>query len=165
MQIATLKEMYLISLEELTDLEDQLIEALGRMAEAAAHDGLRDALAHHRDVTRMQRARVADLLRDHGVAPGQHRDQAMQSLLLEAEKMQGMLASDALRDAGIIDSAQRIEHYEIAAYGTAAAYAGVLDLRDDQSALHLTLEEEKAADAELTLIAKTIVNASALRAA
>jgi ferritin-like metal-binding protein YciE len=69
-----------------------------------------------------------------------------------------------LRDAGLIASVQRIQHYEIAGYGTACALAGQLDLRDDQRALHASLDEEKAADARLTELAKRKLNAEALAA-
>jgi ferritin-like metal-binding protein YciE len=78
--------------------------------------------------------------------------------------MLAMLQGDELRDAGLIASAQKLEHYEIAAYGTAAALAGQLDLRDDQRLLHASLEEEKQADVLLTELAKREVNAAALAA-
>jgi ferritin-like metal-binding protein YciE len=75
-----------------------------------------------------------------------------------------MLAGDDLRDAGLIASAQKLEHYEIAAYGTAAALAGQLDLRDEQKMLHRSLDEERQVDALLTRIAKREVNPDALAA-
>ena len=75
----------------------------------------------------------------------------------------GALKGD-LRDAGLIASAQKLEHYEIAAYGTAVALAGQLNLRDDQKMLHDSLEEEKNADVMLTLLAKGEVNRAALAA-
>ena len=88
----------------------------------------------------------------------------MQALIAETMKMLAMLKTDNLRDADLIASAQRIEHYEIAAYGTAAALAGQLNLRDEQKMLHLSLEEEKRADALLTQLAKREVNPAALAA-
>jgi ferritin-like metal-binding protein YciE len=75
-----------------------------------------------------------------------------------------MLKGDELRDAGLLASAQKIEHYEIAAYGTAAALAGQLDLRDEQKMLHMNLEEEREFDAVLTRLAKGEVNRIALAA-
>jgi ferritin-like metal-binding protein YciE len=89
----------------------------------------------------------------------------MQALVSETEKMLMMLKGNELRDAGIIASAQKLEHYEIAAYGTAAALAGQLDLREDQKILHQTLEEEKRADSLLTDLAKRQVNPGAVAAA
>ena len=88
----------------------------------------------------------------------------MQALIAETMKLLAMLKTDNLRDADLIASAQRIEHYEIAAYGTAAALAGQLNLRDEQKMLHLSLEEEKRADALLTQLAKREVNPAALAA-
>jgi len=75
-----------------------------------------------------------------------------------------MLTGDDLRDAGLLASAQKLEHYEIAAYGTAAALAGQLDLRDEQKMLHRTLDEEKQIDTLLTQLAKREVNPDALAA-
>lgn len=69
----------------------------------------------------------------------------MEGLVHETEKMLGILKGNELRDAGLIASAQKLEHYEMAAYGTAAALAGQLDFRDDQRTLHVSLEEERQA--------------------
>jgi ferritin-like metal-binding protein YciE len=91
-------------------------------------------------------------------------DQAMQSLLNETEKMLAMLQGNELRDAGLISSVQKIVHYEIAAYGTAAALAGQLGLRDEQELLHRGLEEEKQTDFLLTQLAKREVNPEAVGA-
>jgi ferritin-like metal-binding protein YciE len=88
----------------------------------------------------------------------------MQTLITETKKMLTILTNDDLRDVGLIASAQKLEHYEIAAYGTAAALAGQLDLRDEQEMLHLSLEEEKRVDALLTQLAKREVNPKALAA-
>ena len=87
----------------------------------------------------------------------------MEALINETEKMLSLLEGDDLRDAGLIASAQKLEHYEIAAYGTAAALAGQLELRDDQRMLHDSLEEERKVDAALKL-AKGEVNRDALAA-
>ena len=78
----------------------------------------------------------------------------MQTLLTETAKMLSRLNDNTLRDAALIASAQKLEHYEIAAYGTAAALAGQLDLHDEQGMLHESLEEEKEANALLTMLAR-----------
>jgi ferritin-like metal-binding protein YciE len=88
----------------------------------------------------------------------------MQALINETEKMIAMVKGDDLRDAALIASAQKVEHYEIAAYGVVASLAGQLDLRDDQQLLHESLKEEKEADAELTKLAKSEVNQAAVAA-
>jgi ferritin-like metal-binding protein YciE len=164
MQITNFKDMYLAELQELMDVEGQLAGALGRMAEAASHPSLKKALLRHGEETQAQRHRLDSILQKHGANPQAHTDQAMQALVKETDKMLAMLKGDDLRDAGLIASAQKLEHYEIAAYGTAAALAGQLELRDDQRMLHTSLEEERNADAILTKLAKGEVNRDALAA-
>jgi ferritin-like metal-binding protein YciE len=164
MQISTFQEMYIAELQELASVEAMLAEALARMAEAAGHPSLKQALTRHREETIGQRQRLVSLLEKHGARADAHTDQSMQALIGEAEKMLQILSGDDLRDAGIIASAQKLEHYEIAAYGTAAALAGQLELREDQAMLHDSLEQERAADRLLTHLAKGEVNRDALAA-
>ncbi|MDQ8729296.1 DUF892 family protein [Bradyrhizobium sp. LHD-71] len=164
MQIASLKDMYIAELQELVSVEEQLTEALGRMAVVASHPALKDALMHHREETQVQQQRLEAILQQYGADVRAHIDQSMQALLNETEKMFAILQGGDLRDAGLIASAQKIEHYEMAAYGTAAALAGQLDLRNDQRMLHDSLEEERRADALLTKLAKAEVNYDALAA-
>lgn len=164
MEIRNFKDMFLAELQELVDVEAQLADALLRMAGAASHPALRRVLVHHRAETETQRQRLMTILEKHGADPAAHVDQAMQALVTETMKMLAMLKTDDLRDAGLIASAQKIEHYEIAAYGTAAALAGQLDLRDEQKMLHLSLQEEKRVDILLTKLAKGEVNPDALAA-
>ena len=92
--------------------------------------------------TKAQSKRLQSILQNHGAKLRAHTDQAMEALINETEKMLSLLEGDDLRDAGLIASLQKLEHYEIAAYGTAAALAGQLELRDDQRMLHDSLEEE-----------------------
>jgi ferritin-like metal-binding protein YciE len=164
MEISNFKDMYIAELQELVSVEEQLAEALLRMAAAASHTALKDALVDHHAETVAQRERLVAILRTHGADPAAHVDQAMQALIRETRKMLSMLVGDDLRDAGLIASVQKLEHYEIAAYGSAAALAGQLELRDDQMLLHDSLLEEKEADALLTDIAKGEVNPDALAA-
>ena len=131
MQITNFKDMYIAELQELVSMEGQLADELPRMAEVASHPSLKNILMHHREVTQVQRQRLESILQKHGANPRAHTDQAMQALVNETELMLGMLNGNDLRDAALIASAQKIEHYEIAAYGTAAALAGQLGLRDD----------------------------------
>jgi ferritin-like metal-binding protein YciE len=163
MHIATFKDMYIAELQELCNVETQIAELLPGIAEVASNPELKDALTSHCQETKAQKERLESLLRKHGADPKAHVDQAMQALVNESQKMAFMLAG-TLRDAGLIASAQKLEHYEIAAYGTAAALAGQLNLREEQKILHDTLEEEKAADALLTKLAKGEINRTALAA-
>jgi ferritin-like metal-binding protein YciE len=164
MEITSFKDMYLSELQELASVEGQLTESLLHMAEAASHPTLKNALIRHRAKTQVQKDRLSAILKKHGANPEAHTDQAMAALLKETGKMLTMLKGNDLRDAGLIASAQKLEHYEIAAYGTAAALAGQLDLREDQQILHTSLEEERHADALLTQLAKSEVNSDALAA-
>jgi ferritin-like metal-binding protein YciE len=164
MQVTTFKDMYIAELQELVNVEEQLAESLLRMANVASHPALKDALVRHREETQVQKERLESILQSHGADPKAHTDQAMQALVNETEKMLSMLKGNDLRDAGLIASAQKLEHYEIAAYGTAAALAGQLDLRGDQQALHKSLDEEKKADVLLTQLAKGWVNQAAVAA-
>jgi ferritin-like metal-binding protein YciE len=154
---------YVIELQELANMESQLDEALKRMADAATHPALKKELMRHREETKEQSKRLQSILQNHGAKLRAHTDQAMEALVNETKKMLSLLEGD-LRDAGLIASAQKLEHYEIAAYGTAAALAGQLGLRDDQRLLHDSLEEERKADAALTKLAKSEVNQNALAA-
>src|SRR6195256_2338505 len=141
MEISTFKDMFLAELQELADVEIQLADALLRMAGAASHPALKRVLVHHRAETETQRERLMTILEKHGADPAAHIDQAMQALVAETKKMLTMLKADDLRDAGLIASAQKIEHYEIAAYGTAAAPAGPTGLRGGQKKQHRRRQE------------------------
>ena len=92
------------------------------MRDKAQHDELRQAFDKHVEETRFQRERVESILRNHGADPQAHQDQAMERLIEEAEKTVSMIDEPWVRDAEMIASAQKVEHYEIAAYGTVAAY-------------------------------------------
>jgi len=162
MQINSFKDLYLAELQELLSVEIQLADALLRMAGVATHPSLKRALIHHRAETETAALRVMTIVKKHGADETAHIDQAMQALIVETLKMMMLLQSDDLRDAGLIASAQKIEHYKIAAYGTAAALAGQLNLRDEQDLLHMSLEEERKFDAVLTGLAKGEINRDAL---
>ena len=137
MEIATFKNMYIAELQELVSVEQQLEDGLQRMADAASHAPLRAALELHQRETIRQRERLQSILQKYGANPYLHKDQAMQALINETEKMFAILKVGELRDAGLIASAQKLEHYEIAAYGSAAALAGrvvrCLDVSGTQS--------------------------------
>jgi ferritin-like metal-binding protein YciE len=157
MQITTFKDLYIAELQEMRRLEGQLEEAFVRMAEVASNPTLKSTLM-------AQEQRLWSILSRLDANPRAHTDEAMQALVGEAEKMLTMVKGNDLRDAAMIVSAQKIGHYQIAAYGTAAALAGQLDLRDDQRTLHQSLEEEKGADEALTQLAKGEVNHDAVAA-
>ena len=165
MEIRKFRDLFLAELQELLSAEQQLCNVLLRMAGAASHPDLKRALIHHRAETETQAARLETILLKHGANPGAHVDQAMRALIAETMKMLAMLKSDNLRDAGLIASAQRIEHYEIAAYGTLCALAKQLGYREALALLKETLAEEKSTDEKLTMLAEGGGNQRAAREA
>jgi len=161
MNVDSLRDMYIAELQELRSVEAQLIEALPKLADMAGHAELKQAIRSHLEETRAQQARLDAILTRHGAEPREHVDQAMQAMLKEAEKWAGMVQYQDLRNAGLIASAQRVEHYEIAVYGTLASWAKQLGLGEDERTLHTILEEEKRTDEKLTGLAQRIVNPDA----
>ena len=164
MQITNFKEMYIAELQELVSMEKQLTAALARMAEIASHPALKSALTRHFRETEAQRMRLQSILQVHGASTDDHTDQAMAALIQETQKMLGLVKGKDLCDAALIASLQKLEHYEMAAYGTAVALAGELEMRKDQAILRQNLEEEKETDLLLTRLATGEVNHDALAA-
>jgi ferritin-like metal-binding protein YciE len=161
MNIDDFRQMYVTELQELRSVGDQLVQALPKMAEKAQNRHLKQAIQAHLDETRSQRDRLDDLLKRHGAGSHEHQDGSMQAIIRETDRWAKMLQDSDLRDAGLIASAQRVEHYEIAVYGTLATWAKQLGLDEDLRVLHGILEEEKRADAKLTDVAKRVVNPEA----
>ena len=161
MNVDDFRQMYLTELQELRSVEEQLVLALPRMAETAQNSQLKQAIQSHLDETRTQRERLDKLLERHGAGFHEHQDGSMQGIIKEANRWAKMVQDSDLRDAGLIASAQRVEHYEIAVYGTLATWSKQLGLDEDLRVLHAILEEEKRADAKLTDIAKRVVNPDA----
>ena len=163
MNITDFREMYLKELQEARSFESQLVEALPKMKEKATDDDLKKVIGAHLEETRSQLDQVEAILKRHGADGNKHTDQAMQSIIGEAEKWAGMIGDAALRDAGIIASAQRVEHYEIAVYGTLASWAKQLGHDEDLNALLAILDQEKAADGKLSELARREINPEAAR--
>lgn len=149
----SLKDVLQEQLEDLHSAETQLLVALPKMAHAAQHDQLRDAFEHHTEETKEHLARVKEALGELGVASPTEVCKGMKGLIAEGEEMMQRDGDPSARDAALIGAAQRVEHYEIAAYGTARQLAddcgfdGIKDLMDQ------TLDEESHADKLLTKIA------------
>ncbi|MEI4264175.1 YciE/YciF ferroxidase family protein [Roseovarius sp. D0-M9] len=155
--------MYLKELQELQSAERQLSDAFSRMQELATDDSLKLAITNHLDETQSQLDRLDIMLKDHGADPDLHEDQSMSALIVESEKWVQMLEDATLRDAGLIASLQKIEHYQIAAYGTLACWAKHLDLDEDLDVLLGILDQDKTFDEELSKLAKRDVNPDALQ--
>jgi len=161
MNVDTFRQMYVTELQELHSVEAQLVDALPKMADVASHPELKQAIQSHLEETRSQRDRLEAVLCRHRAEPREHVDQSMQSIVREAEKWAKMVQDPDLRDAGLIASAQRVEHYEIAVYGTPSTWAKQLGLDEDERTLQAILDEEKRTDETLTGLAKQVINPDA----
>jgi ferritin-like metal-binding protein YciE len=155
--MSELYDSFLTELTAIYDAEKQLVKALPKMAEAAEHEDLKEAFSSHQAQTEghvLRLEKVFDLL---GEKASSQKCKAMQGLLEEsAERIE-----EGLGDATLICAAQKIEHYEIAAYGCLRSWAQSLDMDDPANLLEETLDEENAADEHLTSLAVQIVNLEA----
>lgn len=161
MNIADLRQLYLAELQEARSFEDQIARTLGGLAERASDTTLKDFLSEDVPEARNHEAKVTAILEDHGAAADEHEDQTMSAILAEAQKWADRIDDPAVRDAALIASAQRIQHYEIAVYGSLAAWAKQEELENDLRVLVTILNEEKQADETLSKMAKGSVNREA----
>jgi ferritin-like metal-binding protein YciE len=163
--MASIDSMNALLVDELRDIYDaekRLTKAIPKLAKKASNDDLRSALEEHLQETEGQIARLEEAFEHLGERAKGKPCAGMRGILEEGDEHVGEdYEDDDLRDAVIIGSAQRVEHYEIAAYGTAIAHARVLQQDDIVQLLEESLEEEKAADAKLSEIAESVVNLEA----
>jgi ferritin-like metal-binding protein YciE len=152
-------------LKDLYSAEDQILKALPKMIEKAESPQLRDALESHLEETRGHVSRLEQVFEMHGEEAKKQKCKGMQGVLEEGDEMVGKDATPAVRDAAIISACQRVEHYEIAAYGTVRTYAEQMGQQRAADVLQETLDEELAADETLTEIANSRVNIEATRTA
>ena len=150
--------------EELKDIysaEKQLLKALPKMAKKASSDELRAAFAEHLVVTEGQVTRLEEVFEVLGKTAKAKTCKAMQGLIEEATELMEEDADDAVMDAGLIAAAQKVEHYEIASYGTVRTWANLCGKEDAAELLEETLAEETDADQKLTELAENLVNPAA----
>ena len=163
----SLDSMHDLLLEELRDLynaEQQLVKTLPTIAEKVCTPSLRKAFEDHYRETEGHVVRLEQVFTSLGEKPTGKKCKGMEGLLDEGEDMLSEDGADTVRDAGIISAAQRVEHYEIAGYGSAIAFAQLLGHQDIVRLLEETLEEEQAADEKLSAIAEEEVNQHAMAA-
>ena len=161
MELETLKDLYIHELKDLYSAEKQLIKALPKMAKAATTRSLADGFKMHLTETKEHAVRVERILKSHDESTRGPKCKGMEGLIKEGQDMIDEDAEDEVRDAGLISAAQRVEHYEIAGYGSARTYAELLGDSQGAKALQQTLDEEGATDKKLTKLAKTVVNLQA----
>jgi ferritin-like metal-binding protein YciE len=150
-----LQELFVKEVRDIYDAEKQLIKALPKMAKAAESEELRAAFEEHLEITRMHVNRLEEVFTLLGMAARGKTCEGMQGLIEEGQEAMEEMEGYTL-DAALIASAQKVEHYEIATYGTLATFAEVLDMQEAKDLLGQTLEEEKEADEKLTTIAAQI---------
>jgi ferritin-like metal-binding protein YciE len=157
--IASFSELLVAQMRDLYDAEKRLTKAIPKLRKAATNDDLRSALENHLEETEGQVTRLEQAFEHLGERPKAKPCAGMRGIIEEGdEHVKEEYDDDALRDAVIIGSAQRVEHYEIAAYGTAIAHARLLGREEIATLLEESLAEEKAADRKLTTIAEGAVN-------
>ena len=155
-KITTLHQLFVEQLKDLHSAETQLIDALPKMAEAAHASPLKKGFQLHLKQTREHARRLEKILKGLGAAPEGKTCKAMQGLVKEGDETISEDASPAVKDAALIAAAQRVEHYEIAGYGTVRTYATLLGQKGAAQLLTATLKEEVDTDKKLTAAAKTL---------
>ena len=156
MKLETLQDLYIQELKDLYSAENQIIKALPKMVKAAAHPKLADGFKQHLEQTKEHVARMEKILTSHDETTRGPKCKGMEGVLKEGQEMIEEDAEDDVRDAGLITAAQRVEHYEMAGYGTARTYAQLLGDNDGAKLLQKTLDEEGATDKKLTKLAESI---------
>lgn len=163
MKLETLRDLLVEQIQDVYDAEQQLVDALPRMADAAAAPQLRRAFTDHLRQTQEQVRRLDQAFQLLNEKAQRKTCKAMQGLVREGDEAIRQDAEPEVRDAGLIAAAQRIEHYEIAAYGTMRAYAHQLGIAKAEALFDQTLNEEGSADKLLTQIAESSINVQAAR--
>lgn len=156
MEINSLRELYVDHLRDLYDAENQLIKALPKMAKEATSDELRQGIEEHLEQTRGHAERLEQIFEQLGEKPKAKKCKGMQGVIEEGSEILKEDMEEDTKDAAIIAAAQRVEHYEIAGYGTARTYANLLDENEAADLLQQTLDEEKETDQKLTQLAEEI---------
>ena len=161
MKFNSLHEVLTDYVRDLYSAESQLLKALPKMAKAATSPDLRAAFAEHLEQTRRQVERLDRVCADLGIKPKGKTCHAMKGLIEEGQEVISSTGDPAAKDAALIGAAQKVEHYEIAAYGTAKTFARVLGEMTAADLLRDTLDEEKATDERLTALAESGLNQEA----
>ena len=161
MKLESLKDLYLEQLKDLYSAETQLLDALPKLADAASAPDLKQAFSEHLRQTQEHVRRLERIFENLGESPKGHTCEGMKGLIREGDQMLGMKGEPAVLDAGLIAAAQRVEHYEIAGYGTVRTYAELLGHDDQVALLERTLDEEEQTDELLTRLAESHVNEEA----
>lgn len=156
MELSTLQDLFIDHLKDLKDAESQLTKALPKMAKAASSPALKSAFEQHLEQTKMHLQRAEQILEEVTGNTRGKKCRAMEGLIEEGAELMKEKADPEVMDAGLIAAAQKVEHYEIASYGTVRTYAELLGQGKIAQMLQQTLNEEGQADKKLTQIAENI---------
>jgi ferritin-like metal-binding protein YciE len=163
MKLNSLHDLFIDEMKDLYSAETQLVQALPKMAKAASSPELQQAFQHHLEETREHVRRIEEIFSEFNASPKGKKCVGMEGLIKEGKELMTMEGQPEVIDAGLIGAAQRVEHYEIAGYGTARAHAEQMGHTQAINFLKQTLNEEEAADEKLTQIATSMVNLQASR--
>jgi ferritin-like metal-binding protein YciE len=163
MQLETLKDLYIHELKDLYSAEQQLVKALPKMAKAAMNKELAAGFQEHLEQTKGHAQRLEQILSSHKQTSRGPKCKGMEGIVGEGAELIEEEADEEVKDAGLISAAQRVEHYEMAGYGTARTYADLLSDKEGANLLQMTLEEERATDQKLTKLAKSAINVAAAK--
>ena len=156
MEHQALKDLYIDELKDIYNAENQLVKDLPKMAKTANSEELRTGFEEHLEQTRGHVQRLEQIFKELGEKPSGKKCKGMEGLVAEGQEIMGEDFEDDVMDAALISAAQRVEHYEIAAYGTVRTYAELLGEDTAVQLLEQTLEEEKETDQKLTDMASEI---------
>jgi ferritin-like metal-binding protein YciE len=163
-KLNSLEDLLLLELSDLYDAEKRLCDALPKMADAATSPALKQAFREHLRETQRQVSRLEQIFVDLGKPAGRETCEAMKGIISEGSEIIDATGSPDAKDAALISAAQRVEHYEIAGYGSARTFAQHLGYPEVVRLLQMTLDEEKEADVLLTQLAEESINTKAVSA-
>src|ERR1700675_3698102 len=163
MELNTLKDLYIHELKDLFSAEQQLVRALPKMAKAASNKELAAGFQEHLEQTKGHAQRVEQILSSHKQTTRGPKCKGMEGIVAEGAEMIEEEADVEVKDAGLIAAAQRVEHYEMAGYGTARTYAELLGDKEGAKLLHTTLEEQKKTTQKLSEWANSSINVAAAK--
>jgi ferritin-like metal-binding protein YciE len=161
MKLKNLHDLFVHELRDIYNAEKQILKALPKMAKACSSNELRAAFEEHLEQTRHQVERLEQVFEDFDQKAKGRTCEAMEGLVEEGADLMDEVSADATLDAGLIAAAQKVEHYEIAAYGCLLSWARQLGHERSVDLLRQTLDEEKAADQKLTTLAEHKTNIEA----
>jgi len=164
MKLESVENLFLHELKDLLSAEKQLVKALPKMAKGAASEALREAFEDHLEQTKEHVERLESIFENLGKAARAEHCKAMEGLVEEGADLLEEDGEDMVKDAALIGAAQKVEHYEIASYGTARTFAELLGNDKAVQLLQQTLDEEKETDAKLTELAMSEINVEAAEA-